>query len=65
LTRIKRLVVARQVEFAGKAAQERLADGLSVEDVLESILNANAINLVNNSNAKSSSTSAPMKCGIN
>jgi hypothetical protein len=36
-------VVARQVEFTGKAALERLADGLSVEDVLESILNANAI----------------------
>jgi hypothetical protein len=43
LTRIKRLVVARQVEFTGKAALERLADGLSIEDVLESILNANAI----------------------
>jgi hypothetical protein len=43
LTRIKRLVVARKVEFTGKAALERLADGLSVEDVLESILNANAI----------------------
>ena len=46
LTRIKRLVVARQVEFTGKAEQERLADGLSVEDVLESILNANAIKKV-------------------
>jgi len=46
LTRIKRLVVARQVEFTGKAEQERLADGLSVEDVMESILNANAIKKV-------------------
>jgi hypothetical protein len=43
LIRIKRLVVAGRVEFTGKAAAERLRDGLSVEDVLESILNANAI----------------------
>jgi hypothetical protein len=43
LIRIKRLVVARQVEFTMKAIQERLADHLSVEDVFESILNANAI----------------------
>jgi len=46
LTRIKRLVVAQQVEFTAKADQERLADGLTVEDVLESILNANAIKKV-------------------
>jgi hypothetical protein len=46
LVRIKRLVVARQVEFTVKAEQERLGDGLSVEDVLESILNANAIKKV-------------------
>lgn len=43
LVRIKRLVVARRVEFTLKAQQERLRDGLSVEDVLESIVNANAI----------------------
>ena len=43
LTRIKRLVVARRVEFTVKAETERLRDGLSVEDVLESIVNANAI----------------------
>jgi hypothetical protein len=43
LTRIKRLVVAGRVEFTNKAALERLADGLSVEDILESILNANAL----------------------
>jgi len=43
LIRIKRLVVARRVEFTMKAETERLRDGLSVEDVLESIVNANAI----------------------
>jgi hypothetical protein len=43
LVRIKRLVVARQVEFTAKAIEGRLRDGLSVEDVLESIVNANAI----------------------
>ena len=43
LTRIKRLVVARRVEFTLKAETERLRDGLAVEDVLESIVNANAI----------------------
>jgi len=43
LVRIKRLVVAGRIEFTAKAEAERLRDGLSVEDVLESILNANAI----------------------
>ena len=43
LVRIKRLVVARRVEFTIKATEERLRDGLTVEDVLESIVNANAI----------------------
>ncbi len=43
LVRIKRLAVARRVEFTIKAEEERLRDGLSVEDVLESIVNANAI----------------------
>lgn len=46
LLRIKRLVVRGRVEFTAKAATERLRDGLSVEDVLESILNANAIKKV-------------------
>ena len=46
LIRIKRLVVARRVEFTMKAETERLRDGLSVEDVLESIVNANAIKKV-------------------
>ena len=43
LVRIKRLVVARRVEFTIKATEERLRDDLTVEDVLESIVNANAI----------------------
>jgi hypothetical protein len=46
LIRIKRLVVARRVPFTLKAEQERLLDGLSVEDVLESIVNANALKKV-------------------
>jgi hypothetical protein len=46
LVRIKRLVVAGRVAFTGKAEAERLRDGLSVEDVLESIVNANAIKKV-------------------
>lgn len=43
LTRIKQLVIARQIEFTMKAELERLRDGLAVEDVLESIVNANAL----------------------
>jgi len=45
LFKIKRLVIARRVVFSAKAREERLADDLSVEDVLESILNAPTINL--------------------
>ncbi|MGH7894511.1 MAG: YgiT-type zinc finger protein [Candidatus Binatia bacterium] len=43
LVRIERLVLARRVEFTMKAEVERLRDGLAVEDVLESIVNADAI----------------------
>lgn len=46
LVRIKRLAVARRVEFTAKATEERLRDGLTVEDVIESIVNANAIKKV-------------------
>jgi hypothetical protein len=46
LVRIERLVIARRVEFTMKATEERLRDGLSVEDVIESIVNANAIKKV-------------------
>jgi hypothetical protein len=43
LASIKRVVVAGRLEFTLKAEIERVRDGLSVEDVMESILNANAI----------------------
>lgn len=46
LVRIKRLVIARRVEFTAKATEERLRDGLTVEDVMESVVNANAIKKV-------------------
>jgi hypothetical protein len=46
LLHIKRIVVSRRVEFTLKAEQERLTEGLSVEDILESILNANALKKV-------------------
>jgi len=46
LTRIKRLVIAGQVEFTGKALDECLVDGLTDEDVLESVLSANRIKKV-------------------
>ncbi|MBI4917483.1 MAG: hypothetical protein HY825_16710 [Acidobacteria bacterium] len=46
LIRIKRLAVSHRVEFTWKAELERLRDALTVEDVLESILNANAIKKV-------------------
>lgn len=51
LVRIKRLVIARRVEFTFKAEEERLRDGLAVEDVLESVVNANAIKKVLRSRA--------------
>jgi len=44
LVKIKRLVIARRVIFSAKAREERLADDLTVEDILESILNAPTIN---------------------
>ena len=43
LSRIKRLVIARHIEFTAKAELERIADGLTVEDVVESIVRATAI----------------------
>ena len=43
LAQIKRLVIARHVEFTLKAEEERLRDALSVEDVLESVVNAVAL----------------------
>ena len=52
LVRIKRLAVARRVEFTAKATEEHLRDGLTVEDVIESIVNANAIKNVLRSRRK-------------
>ena len=46
LIRIKRLAVSHRVEFTWKAELERLRDALTVEDILESILNANAVKKV-------------------
>jgi hypothetical protein len=43
LTKIKKLVVGRRIAFTHKAQEERIADGLSVDDIVASILNANAI----------------------
>jgi len=44
LVRIKRLEIARRVIFSEKAREERLACDLTVEEILESILNAPTIN---------------------
>ena len=46
LTRIKRLAIAHQIRFTAKAEDERIRDGLSVEDIVESIVNAPAITQV-------------------
>ena len=46
LIHIKRLAIAGRVRFTEKADIERICDSLAVEDVLESILNANAIKKV-------------------
>lgn len=44
LTRIKRLAIARRLRFTLKADVERIRDGLSVEDIVESLVNAPVIN---------------------
>lgn len=44
LTRIKRLAIARRLRFTFKADLERIGDGLTVEDIVESLVNAPAIN---------------------
>lgn len=44
LTKIKKLVIARRVVFTDKAISERVASGLSTEDVFEAIINAVTIN---------------------
>lgn len=44
LTKIKRLAIARRLRFTFKADTERIRDGLSVEDIVESLVNAPVIN---------------------
>lgn len=51
LTKIKRLIIQRQYIFTEKADIERIADGLSEEDVLESILNATFVRIKNSRSA--------------
>lgn len=46
LIRIKHLAIARRIQFTLKADIERVRDGLLIEDVIESIVNANAIKKV-------------------
>ena len=46
LVKIKRLVIARRVVFSAKAREERIVSELAVEEILESILNAQTINKV-------------------
>jgi hypothetical protein len=43
LTKIKRLILEGRYRFTLKAEHERLRDGLSETDILESIINANGI----------------------
>lgn len=44
LAKIKRLAIARRLRFTFKADVERIRDGLSVEDIIESLVNAPVIN---------------------
>lgn len=46
LAKIKRLAIARRLRFTFKADLERIGDGLAVEDIVESLVNAPAINKV-------------------
>ncbi len=49
LKKIKRLIIQGNYQFTLKAESELEADGLIIEDALESILNAKKINKVINS----------------
>ncbi len=44
LIKIKRLAIARRLRFTFKADLDRIADSLTVEDIVESLVNAPAIN---------------------
>ena len=52
LVKIKRLVIARKVFFTAKAREERYSSGLTVEEILESIINAPTINKTINSKSQ-------------
>lgn len=43
LSKIKRLAIARKLIFTRKAEDERLLDGLTIDDIIESITRAAAI----------------------
>ncbi len=43
LVKIKRLIISRKVVFTSKAREERQNDGLTVEEIFESIINSPAI----------------------
>ena len=43
LAKIKRLAIARKLIFTRKAEDERLLDGLTIDDIIESITRAAAI----------------------
>lgn len=52
LVKIKRLVITGNYIFTRKAELEMFADGITEEDVLESILNANGIKKILRSTSK-------------
>ena len=43
LSKIKRLTIARKLIFTRKAENERLLDGLTIDDIIESIARSTAI----------------------
>jgi len=43
LSKIKRLTIARKLIFTRKAENERLLDGLTIDDITESIARSTAI----------------------
>ncbi|MBI3535834.1 MAG: hypothetical protein HY072_10170 [Deltaproteobacteria bacterium] len=43
LVKIKRLVISRKVIFTSKAREERQSNGITIEEIFESIINAPSI----------------------
>ncbi len=56
LVKIKKLAISRRVVFTAKARSERISDGLTVEDVIEAIVNAPSINKILRSTSTSKKT---------